>query len=138
MRDRTLEFDTACLDLLRGIRDVEVFDSFARDVKKPLYIVYHGGAEINRYLNSYLSMAGHTQDVYEHPFHMDVYAESKEMLDRLVSVVKEKLIGAVLIDGSNEVNIAASVGSTADHDSTLRPTVYQRHMSFYVNLDRGD
>ena len=138
MRDRTLEFDTACLDLLRGIRDIEVFDSFARDVKKPLYIVYHGGAEINRYLNSYLSMAGHTQDVYEHPFYMDVYAENKEMLNRLVSVVKEKLIGAVLIDGSNGVNIAASVGSAADHDSTLRPTVYQRHMSFYVNLDRGD
>ena len=99
---------------------------------------YHGGAEINRYLNSYLSMAGRTQDVYEHPFYVDVYAENKEMLDRLVSVVKEKLIGAVLIDGSNEVNIAASVGSTADHDSTLRPTVYQRHMRFYVNLDRGD
>lgn len=138
MRDRTLEFDTACLDLLRGIRDIEVFDSFARGVKKPLYIVYHGGAEINRYLNSYLSMAGHTQDVYEHPFYVDVYAENKEMLDRLVSVVKEKLIGAVLVAGSNEVNIAASVGSTADHDSTLRPTVYQRHMSFYVNLDRGD
>ena len=138
MRDRTLEFDTACLDLLRGIRDVEVFDSFARDVKKPLYIVYHGGAEINRYLNSYLSMAGRTQDVYEHPFYVDVYAENKMMLDRLVSVVKEKLIGAVLVAGSNEVNIAASVGSTADHDSTLRPTVYQRHMSFYVNLDRGD
>lgn len=138
MRDRTLEFDTACLDLLRGIRDIGVFDSFARDVKEPLYIVYHGGAEINRYLNSYLSMAGRTQDVYEHPFYVDVYAENKGMLDRLVSVVKEKLIGAVLIDGSNEVNIAASVGSTADHDSTLRPTVYQRHMSFYVNLDRGD
>ena len=48
MRDRTLEFDTACLDLLRGIRDIEVFDSFARGVKKPLYIVYHGGAVINR------------------------------------------------------------------------------------------
>ena len=110
MRDRTLEFDTACLELLKSIRDIEVFDSFARDVKKPLYIVYHGGAEINRYLNSYLSMAGRTRDVYEHPFHVDVYAENKGMLDRLVSVVKEKLIGAVLIDGSNEVNIAASVG----------------------------
>nr|DAE74581.1 MAG TPA: hypothetical protein [Bacteriophage sp.] len=85
-----------------------------------------------------MSMAGHTQDVYEHPFYVDVYAENKEMLNRLVSVVKEKLIGAVLIDGSNGVNIAASVGSTADHDSTLRPTVYQRHMSFYVNLDRGE
>lgn len=138
MRDRTLEFDTACLDLLRGIQDVGVYESFAHGVNKPLYIVYHGGAEINRYLNSYLSMAGHTQDVYEHPFYVDVYAENKEMLDRLVSVVKEKLIGAVLIAGSNEVNIAASVGSTADHDSTLRPTVYHRHMSFYVNLDRGD
>ena len=78
MRDRTLEFDKACLDLLRGIRDIEVFDSFARDVKKPLYIVYHGGAEINRYLNSYLSMAGHTQDVYEHPFYVDVYAENHD------------------------------------------------------------
>jgi hypothetical protein len=138
VRDRTLEFDTACLDLLRGIQDVGVYESFAHGVNKPLYIVYHGGAEINRYLNSYLSMAGHTQDVYEHPFYVDVYAENKEMLDRLVSVVKEKLIGAVLIAGSNEVNIAASVGSTADHDSTLRPTVYHRHMSFYVNLDRGD
>lgn len=138
MRDRTLEFDTACLDLLRGIRDVEVFDSFARDVKKPLYIVYHGGSEINRYLNSYLSIAGRTQDVYEHPFYVDVYAENKAMLDRLVSVVKEKLIGATLVDGSNGVNIAASAGSTADHDSTLRPTIYQRHMCFYVNLDRGE
>lgn len=138
MRDRTLEFDTACLDLLKSIRDVEVYESFARGVEKPLYIVYHGGAEINRYLNSYLSMAGHAQDVYEHPFYVDVYAENKQMLDRLVSVVKEKLIGAVLIAGSNGVNIAASVGSTVDHDSTLRPAVYQRHMIFYVNLDRGD
>lgn len=137
MRDRTLEFDRACLELLRSIRDIEVFDSFARDVKKPLYIVYHGGAEINRHLNSYLSMAGRTQDVYEHPFYVDVYAD-KAMLDRLVSVVKEKLIGAVLVDGSNGVNIAASVGSTVDHDSAIRPTVYQRHMSFYVNLDRGE
>ena len=48
VRDRTLEFDKACLELLKSIRDIEVFDSFARDVKKPLYIVYHGGAEINR------------------------------------------------------------------------------------------
>ena len=138
MKDRTLEFDEACLAILRSIKSVEVFDSFARDVRVPLYIVYHGGAEINRNLNHYMSMVGHTQDVYEHPFYVDVYAENKGMLNRLVSVVKEKLIGAVLIDGSNGVNIAASVGSTADHDSTLRPTVYQRHMSFYVNLDRGD
>lgn len=138
MTDRTLEFDEACLALLRGIKGIEVFDSFARKVDVPLYIVYHGGAEINRQLRGYKSVAGHTQDVYEHPFHVDVYGEDKRLLNRLVSVVKEKLIGAVLIDGSNEVNIAASVGSMSDHDSTLRPTIYQHHMSFYVNLDRGD
>lgn len=138
MKDRTLEFDEACQALLRGIKGIEVFDSFARKVDAPLYIVYHGGAEINRQLRGYKSVAGHTLDVYEHPFHVDVYGEDKRLLNRLVSVVKEKLIGAVLIDGSNEVNIAASVGSTADHDSTLRPTIYQHHMSFYVNLDRGD
>ena len=56
----------------------------------------------------------------------------------LVSVVKGKLVGAVLVDGSNGVNIAASVGPAVDHDSALRPAVYQRHMSFYVNLDRGE
>ena len=138
MKDRTLEFDGACLALLRGIKGIEVFDSFARKVDAPLYIVYHGGAEINRQLRGYKSVAGHTQDVYEHPFHVDVYGEDKRLLNRLVSVVKEKLIGAVLIDGSNEVNIAASVGSMSDHDSTLRPTIFQHHMSFYVNLDRGD
>lgn len=138
MKDRTLEFDEACLALLRGIKGIEVFDSFARKVDAPLYIVYHGGAEINRQLRGYKSVAGHTLDVYEHPFHVDVYGEDKRLLNRLVSVVKEKLIGAVLIDGSNEVNIAASVGSMSDHDSTLRPTIYQHHMSFYVNLDRGD
>ena len=76
--------------------------------------------------------------MYEHPFTVDVYGEDKKLLNRLVSVVKEKLIGAVLIGGSNGVNIAASVGSDADFDSTLRPTVYQRSMSFYVNLDRGE
>ena len=46
MRDRTLEFDKACLELLKSIRDIEVFDSFARDVKKPLYIVYHAGPRL--------------------------------------------------------------------------------------------
>ena len=40
MTDRTLEFDEACLALLRTIKDVEVFDSFSRDTKVPLYIVY--------------------------------------------------------------------------------------------------
>lgn len=138
MKDRTLEFDEACLKLLRSIKGIEVFDSFARDVKVPLYIVYHGGAEINRQLYDYLSLGGHTMDVYEHPFHVDVYGEDKKLLNRLVSVVKEKLIGAVLVDGSNGINIAASVGSASDFDSTLRPTVYQRSMSFYVNIDRGD
>ncbi len=138
MTDRTLEFDEACLALLRTIKGVEVFDSFARDVYVPLYIVYHGGAEINRQLDEYVSLAGHTLDVYEHPFTVDVYGEDKKLLNRLVSVVKEKLIGAVLIDGSNDVNIAASVGSDSDFDSTLRPTVYQRSMGFYVNLDRGE
>lgn len=138
MKDRTLEFDEACLSLLRGIKGIEVFDSFARDVHVPLYIVYHGGAEINRQLRGYKSVAGHTQDVYEHPFHVDVYGEDKRLLNRLVSVVKEKLIGAVLIDGSNGINIGASVGTSKDFDSTLRPAVFQHSMSFYVNLDRGD
>lgn len=138
MKDRTLEFDEACLALLRTIKGIEVFDSFARDTKVPLYIVYHGGAEINRQLDEYVSLAGHTLDVYEHPFTVDVYGEDKKLLNRLVSVVKEKLIGAVLIEGSNGVNIAASVGTDSDFDSTLRPTVYQRSMSFYVNLDRGE
>ena len=77
-------------------------------------------------------------DVYEHPFTVDVYAVNKKLLNRLVSVVKEKLIGAVLVEGSNGVNIAASVGTDSDFDSTLRPTVYQHSMSFYVNLDRGE
>ena len=138
MTDRTLEFDEACLALLRTIKDVEVFDSFSRDTKVPLYIVYHGGAEINRQLRGYKSVAGHTLDVYEHPFHVDVYGEDKRLLNRLVSAVKEKLIGAVLIDGSNGINIAASVGTSKDFDSTLRPAVFQHSMSFYVNLDRGD
>lgn len=138
MTDRTLEFDEACLALLRTIRDIEVFDSFARNRDAPLYIVYHGGAEINRQLEDYMSLGGHAQDVYEHPFQIDVYAVDKKLLNRLVSVVKEKLIGAVLISGSNGVNIAASVGTDSDFDSTLRPTVYQRSMSFYVNLDRGE
>lgn len=138
MKDRTLEFDEACLAILRTIKGIEVFDSFARKVDVPLYIVYHGGAEINRQLRGYKSVAGHAQDVYEHPFHVDVYGEDKKILDRLVSVVKEKLIGAVLIDGSNGINIAASVGSMSDHDSTLRPAIFQHSMAFYVNLDRGD
>lgn len=138
MKDRTLEFDEACLALLRTIRDVGVFESFSRDTKVPLYIVYHGGAEINRQLEDYMSLGGHAMDVYEHPFTVDVYAVDKKLLNRLVSVVKEKLIGAVLINGSNGVNIAASVGTDSDYDSTLRPTVYQHSMSFYVNLDRGD
>lgn len=138
MKDRTLEFDEACLALLRTIRDVEVFESFSRDTKVPMYIVYHGGAEINRQLEDYMSLGGHAMDVYEHPFTVDVYAVDKKLLNRLVSVVKEKLIGAVLINGSNGVNIAASVGTDSDYDSTLRPTVYQHSMSFYVNLDRGD
>ncbi len=138
MKDRTLEFDEACLALLRTIKGIEVFDSFARDVRVPLYIVYHGGAEINRQLEEYMSLGGHAQDVYEHPFQIDVYSEDKKLLNRLVSVVKEKLIGVVLIEGSNGVNIAASVGTDSDFDSTLRPTIYQRNMSFYVNLDRGD
>lgn len=138
MKDRTLEFDEACLALLRTIKDVEVFDSFARDVRAPLYIVYHGGAEINRQLDEYVSLGGRTMDVYEHPFTVDVYGEDKKLLNRLVSVVKEKLIGAVLVEGSNGVNIAASVGTDSDFDSTLRPTVYQHSMSFYVNLDRGE
>lgn len=138
MTDRTLEFDEACLALLHTIKGIEVFDSFARDVHVPLYIVYHGGAEINRQLDEYVSLGGHTMDVYEHPFTVDVYGEDKKLLNRLVSVVKEKLIGAVLVDGSNGVNIAASVGTDSDFDSTLRPTVYQHSMSFYVNLDRGE
>ena len=138
MKDRTLEFDEACLALLRTIKGIEVFDSFARKVDAPLYIVYHGGAEINRQLRGYKSVAGHTFDVYEHPFHVDVYGEDKRLLNRLVSVVKEKLIGAVLIDGSNGINIAASVGTSKDFDSTLRPAVFQHSMSFYVSLDRGD
>lgn len=138
MIDRTLEFDKACLAVLKSIKDVEVFESFARDVKKPLYIVYHGGAEINRQLPEYKSMCGRRGDVYEHPFSIGVYADSKILLDKIVSVVKDKLVGVVLIDGSNDINIFASEGSTADFDSTLRPAVYQRLMSFYVNLDRGD
>lgn len=138
MTDRTLEFDEACLALLRTIKDVEVFDSFSHDTKVPLYIVYHGGAEINRQLDEYVSLGGHTMDVYEHPFTVDVFAVNKKLLNRLVSVVKEKLIGAVLVEGSNGVNIAASVGTDSDFDSTLRPTVYQHSMSFYVNLDRGE
>lgn len=137
MRDRTLEFDKTCLSILRSIKDVEVFDSFARDVKKPLYIVYHGGAEIGRSLPMFNALDGHGNDVFEHPFHITVVAESKELLDRLVSKVKELLVGAVLIEGSGGVNIFASEGSTTDHDSTLRPAVYQRLMSFYVYLDRG-
>ena len=138
MMDRTLEFDNACLAVLRSIRDVEVFESFARDVKKPLYIFYHGGAEISRSLPRYRSMCGRRGDVYEHPFHIGVYADNKAMLDKLVSVVKDKLIGMVLVEGAGDINISASEGSTADFDSTLRPTVYQRLMSFYVNLDRGE
>lgn len=138
MKDRTLEFDEACLALLRTIRGIEVFDSFAHKVDAPLYIVYHGGAEINRQLRGYKSVAGHTLDVYEHPFHVVVYGEDKKILNRLVSVVKEMLIGAVLIDGSNGINIAASVGASKDFDSTLRPAVFQHSMAFYVNLDRGD
>lgn len=138
MTDRTLEFDEACLALLRTIKDVEVFDSFSRDTKVPLYIVYHGGAEINRQLDEYVSLGGHTMDVYEHPFTVDVFTVNKKLLNRLVSVVKGKLIGAVLVEGSNGVNIAASVGTDSDYDSTLRPTVYQHSMSFYVNLDRGE
>lgn len=138
MKDRTLEFDEACLALLHTIKGIEVFDSFARDVHVPLYIVYHGGAEINRQLDEYVALAGHTLDVYEHPFTVDVYGEDKKLLNRLVSVVKEKLIGAVLVEGSNGVNIAASVGTDSDFDSTLRPAVYQHSMSFYVNLDRGE
>lgn len=138
MTDRTLKFDEACLALLRTIKDVEVFDSFSRDTKVPLYIVYHGGAEINRQLDEYVSLGGHTMDVYEHPFTVDVFTVNKKLLNRLVSVVKEKLIGAVLVEGSNGVNIAASVGTDSDYDSTLRPTVYQHSMSFYVNLDRGE
>ena len=138
MRDRTLEFDKACLSVLRSIRDVEVFESFARDVKKPLYIVYHGGAEISRSLSSYRSMCGRRGDVYEHPFHIGVYADNKAMLDKLVSVVRDRLIGMVLVEGAGDINIFASEGSTVDFDSTLRPTIYQRLMSFYVYLDRGD
>lgn len=138
MKDRTLEFDEACIALLNTINGIKVFDSFSRETKVPLYIVYHGGAEVNRQLDEYVSLAGHTLDVYEHPFTVDVYAANKDILNRLVSVVKEKLIGAVLIEGSNGVNIAASVGTDSDFDSTLRPTVYQHSMSFYVNLDRGE
>ena len=138
MRDRTLEFDKTCLSILRSIKDVEGFESFARDVKKPLYIVYHGGAEISRSLPSYKSMCGRRGDVYEHPFHIGVYADNKAMLDKLVSVVKDKLIGMVLVEGSGDIESFASEGATADFDSRLRPAVYQRLMSFYVNLDRGE
>lgn len=138
MRDRTLEFDQACLNILREIKDVEVFESFARDVKKPLYIVYHGGSEISRSLPEYKSMCGHHSDVYEHPFHIGVYSDNKKMLDKLVSVVKDKLIGMIIVEGAGDINIFASEGAASDFDSTLRPTIYQRMMSFYVNLDRGE
>lgn len=137
MVDRTELFDEELLKILRAIKGVEVYDSFADNTDAPLYIITHTGAEVGASLEHDMPITGHQDDLYEHPFYIEIWGTDGANVRRLSSYIKDILIGAILINGSSGINVIPSAYSRDDFDASMRPAKYSRYLAFTVRLDRS-
>lgn len=137
MSDRTVLFDEELLKILRTLKGVEVFESIAENTDAPLYLVVHTGNEMGALYTRNLAISGHQDDVYDHPFDIEVWGTDRANVIKLASWVKEKLIGAILVDGSTGINVLPTLTGRSDYDASMRPTKFTRYLAFTVRLDRS-
>lgn len=138
MADPTYEFDRKVLELLGTIPDCGVYEWAVENTTEPRYIVFTGMVEqgVLPYTGRE-SICGPQTEWYDHPFFIDVIADSPSLCMATIGQIKSLLIGATLMPGSNPIRVSPSAQARPAADGTLRPAKYRMMLMFITQLDRG-